>query len=196
MAAVLCRTAFFDAARYDRPLVLRTQLDLGMNVNIQNSDQNTALILASLNKNVDCVRLLLKRKADTEIKNHRKDTALIVAAAVKCDPIVELLLDHGANVHAQNECGDTAFDNAVISTSKSTAEILLDHGAQINRKNKWGFTALHRMACGSEMEWADRQMITFLLKMGADKTITNNYNETALDSAKKYQRPDLVELLE
>jgi len=45
-------------------------------VNLQDLDGNTALHIATLNNNIDVVKLLLENGADKEIKNKNEKTAL------------------------------------------------------------------------------------------------------------------------
>ena len=71
-------------------------LDNGIDINIRDNNENTALIIASYKENIEIVKSLLDYGAEVNIKNNKGYTALILASYKGNIGIVDLLKSHGA----------------------------------------------------------------------------------------------------
>ena len=128
--------------------------------------QTTPLINAVENENLDCLKVLLKYKADIEGKgdlcflNRRKPyfhwqlcTPLCVAAAYGNLDILSFLLENGADINAAistSARGLTPLMLAVQKYHSNAINYLLEQGADVNLQDKAGYTALHTAAaCGN-----------------------------------------------
>jgi uncharacterized protein len=98
-----------------------------------------ALMLASLNGDMDLVKLLITKGAEV---NKKGWTPLHYAAANGNDDIAKLLLGYSAYVDAQSPNGTTPLMMAARGDHISTLKLLLDNGADINAKNQIGMNAL------------------------------------------------------
>ncbi|CAI6095123.1 unnamed protein product [Clonostachys chloroleuca] len=104
------------------------------NVNVKNWAGQTALMLASFNDHVDCVRLLL-RHSDINIdrRDNNRSTALFHAARI-CDPeVVAALLAEGASVSIRGVNGDSPLHHlgqycTNYERIKQTLQLLLASG--------------------------------------------------------------------
>ncbi len=67
------------------------------NVNAQDSDGFTALILATVKGNIEIVKLLLDKGADVDIETNSGETALYIANNIGYTEIVKLLQDAKAS---------------------------------------------------------------------------------------------------
>ncbi|WP_322051251.1 ankyrin repeat domain-containing protein [Paraburkholderia bannensis] len=99
----------------------------------------TALMLASLNGDVDLVKLLITKGANV---NKQGWTPLHYAAANGNDDVAKLLIGYSADVNAPSPNGTTPLMMAARGDHMSTAKLLLDHGANLQAKNQIGMTAL------------------------------------------------------
>ena len=82
---------------YNRIDIVKLLLNASADLNKQNKDGYTALILAALKNNIEIVKLLLNAGADIDKQNIAGDTALIKAAISNYRKIIKLLLDYGAD---------------------------------------------------------------------------------------------------
>jgi len=101
-------------------------------VNINFTDKNgyTALMLNSLNRETNNVKLLLENGADPNKQDRGMKTALIHACIPeKNKDVVELLLKNGANPDIQDNSGRTALMHAVSRGHISYVKLLLENGA-------------------------------------------------------------------
>ncbi len=78
---------------------VRTLIQRGCDVNALAGvwKKNTPLMVAALNNNVECIRVLLEANANPNLKNSSDWTPLHVAAFKGFPEIVELLMQHGAH---------------------------------------------------------------------------------------------------
>ena len=72
---------------------------------------------------------------------------------------------------------------AVDHARLGVVQLLVEHGVDINAQSSdTGSSALHEAAHGEE-----RTIIAYLVKNGADKTLTNNSGETPFDLSKSLE---------
>ncbi|AAF44584.1 ankyrin repeat protein [Fowlpox virus] len=128
---------------------------------------NTPLHLATISKNLDMMRLLIARGADTDVPNTDRFTPLHLAVMSKDIKGIELLLDHRACTNIEDCYGCTPL---IIAMSKGDTEVcrmLLDSGANIDYFSK--------RPCVTAMCYAIQNnkidMVSMFLKRGADSNI-------------------------
>ena len=86
----------------------------GGDVNVADSDGNTALWVATTESDVSVVRALLEAGADPNVQSRTPGgyTPLHMAASNGLIEAAEVLLQHGADVTIRNSQGQTALDVA------------------------------------------------------------------------------------
>ena len=151
--------------------------------------QTTPLINAVENENLDCLKVLLKYKADIEglgdlcFLNRRTPyfhwqlcTPLCVAAAYGNLDILSFLLENGADINAAIRTGGlTPLMLAVQKYHSNAVNYLLEQGADVNLQDMAGYTALHTAAaCGNY------NALRSLIYYGADVNARNRFNRTPL----------------
>lgn len=135
-------TALLNAVREGDPEGVKALLAGGANVNAQDADGWTPLMLATVKGHVEVARVLLGEGADIHTKNSRGWTALRFAVSMDDTEAVRLLLEKGADVNDKDEDGNTALMQAAGEKSIESLILLLVHGADTNIKNHAGETAL------------------------------------------------------
>jgi ankyrin repeat protein len=186
-------------------------LKSGANVNAKNNNGGTALSWFTMFNNPEAVSLLLKYGADVNAKDNSGGTALMLANsnfnAVPAEEVVSLLLKHGADVNAKDNDGRTALMR--ICGSPEVISLLLKNGADVNAKDNDGRTALIHAILNNltllaeskvellSMGWDDlhyvpttEEVVSLLLKYGADINVKNEDGRTALMLAAGYDNLD------
>ncbi|CAH0028088.1 unnamed protein product [Clonostachys rhizophaga] len=163
------------ASKYGNKNALEELIEANASVNMKDFVGLTALMLASLNEHVDCVRLLL-RHSDINIdqRDNEGRTALCYAART-CDPeVVAALLAEGASVSARYITGDsplhwlgknfnytgmTPLMQAIINNRVAPLQCLVEAGASMQLLDKWGRSILHKAAI------SDLDVLQYLLSL-------------------------------
>ena len=121
-------------------------LNAGQNIDEQQANGNTALIIACMTGHDNIVQYLLERGANPNIANTAGNTALIMAVKLHFKNIVKMLLEHGANPNMRRKDGFTALMLAAMDNQLDMASELVKHGADVSLKNNEGMTAMDMAA--------------------------------------------------
>ena len=150
-----------------------TQLLREGNINVNCEDGNAALIKASINGQIEMVRLLLKYNVNQEIK----DIALLQTSRCSSNlKIVQLLIEFGADVNYKNRNKETALIWASFKDRLEISLMLLQKGSDVNHEDKWGDTAL---LCATNHN--NLKIVQLLMKFNANVNHVNRYGITIFD---------------
>jgi len=147
------------------------QRDNPMDVNITDSEGNTALHRAAANGQVELVRLLLDHHADVSILNRTSKRTALMTAILKT---VERFYDH--NWSNQHNLG-TVEDRNLIVYLLLERMALTDNKLLIDHQDFHGYTALHWAA-----KVGSRPIVQAILNWGPNLTLRNCVGNTALHS--------------
>lgn len=162
----------------------------GAKLDTQNTEGDTALIIAVKYGYVHVVRQLLQAQANINRQNHIGNTALIVAAINGNCPIIEMLLQAGAIVDRANKDGYTALILAALDGNSTVVQQLLQAGAQVDRTNAMGNTALILAARNGRSV-----VVQQLLQSGTNIDYGGERRATALVVAALWGHAAIVQLL-
>ena len=187
----------FDAAAFDAT-TLKKAIDSGIDINVQNEDGDTPLILACSYGNLNNIKLLLSHGANVNHKNNDGDTAISQVGSLgileNAPEIIRLLVKRGANINARNNFGDTALHTSILSAKPIIAKALLKNGANPNLKNNAGDSPIMSI-CIIDIPKA-KKIIDLLLQYGVD--INTKDSESNTLSSSEYlctQRKQLMSYL-
>jgi ankyrin repeat protein len=174
------------------------------NINFQNENGNSPLILACIKGDYEQVKKLIKNGANIHIKplfiyiDKLEIAKLLIELGASLDEIVDgknllhytrslelikLYIINGVDINYQDDYGFTILMNA----NYEEAELLISYGADLNIQNKYGDTALLHAAYKN-----DTELIKLLLKYHADPYIKNNYDQDYFTYVNKYPHPDTI----
>jgi ankyrin repeat protein len=200
------RTPLLIAAAHDaNSETVKLLIEKGADVSARTQGQNTALIEAADANDTETVRLLLAKGSDINAQNSFGDTALMNAATYGNIETMKLLLAKGADVNLVGAPEPASVKNGPIALGNLTAllyaapyggrdavKLLLDAEAKVNVQDVRGMTPL-MLAIGTDRP--DVGVIRMLLEKGADKNIRSKAGETAIDWAKKFNYPPVMDAL-
>jgi len=167
-------------------LLIKARADL----NIQDENGNTALILAIQRNYIDIVKLLIEEGANLNIVNSNNVTALIYAVIKNKIDIVELLIKAGADLNIQDNNRSTALKYTIMFNEINIAKLLIENGADLNIQDDRDRTALIEAVAINRIDIAK-----LLIEAKADLNIQDNNGSTALIEAVIKNKIDIVELL-
>ncbi|MBM3610480.1 MAG: hypothetical protein FJX18_03005 [Alphaproteobacteria bacterium] len=144
------RTILHRAARYGHTEVVKGVLEkTKLDINGEDSLENTALCWAAKNGHIETVQELLKNKADLNAlkKNGGEIFQEIVKKGDKV--MVQLLVSKGFDVNESDTTGKTALHHAAAEGDGKMTALLVRMGADTKAKDKEGQTPLAVAASGS-----------------------------------------------
>ncbi len=155
-------TSLIDAVRENNIKEVRSFIQHGADVNAYDDDSDNVLINAAIYASADCMKLLLKKKADPNLKNKYGQTPLMLCTHELKK--MKLLLQYGADINAKSKSENTAL---FIACSEygiyKNIKWLIDNGANPLFKRWGGFTALMQAA-----PFADTMTIHLLINKGIE----------------------------
>ena len=108
------------------------------NLSIKNPQNETPLMLAAINNQLDLAKVLISRGADV---NQPGWTPLHYAASKGHVEMMRLLIEHHAYLDAESPNGTTPLMMAAHYGSPMATKLLLEEGADPRLKNKLGLSA-------------------------------------------------------
>lgn len=157
-------------------------------VNRQNSEGQSALSLAVANNNAEVVNFLLKNGADAAVKDVKGNNlaAYLVKSfssrnAEEFNKKWNLVQQANVDFTATQEGGNTIFHFAADKENLGLFKKIKKAGVAINAQNNEGLTALHKTALTAK----DTKLLKALIKMGADKNLKTEFEESVYDLARE-----------
>ncbi len=169
--------------------VIKKLLDIKFDVNMQNGEGRSPLIIAAKEGAYEVAELLIKSGGDV---NHKSiyETALMMAVSQGYKKVAKLLLDNNADVNAQVHGGEMAMWPLIRKIDQSLFDLLLDHGADLNIKTRFGNTMLMEAA-----RLENINMVQLLVDKGAKINAVDELGESALMKAAEAGQTPAVSLL-
>ena len=132
-------------AKTDNPQVMNKLILANANLNLQTRyEKETALIIATIGKNLEAANILLDNGANVNIKDTSGRTALIWAADMNFNDVIIPLLQQSANIDEKdNDDGFTALMWATFKGYSNVVKTLLEQGANVNEKDNNDKTAFN-----------------------------------------------------
>jgi len=174
------------AAKFDDVSEINKQLSHGMDPNLTDDQGIPLLVLAAREKSDKVVAALIANpKTNIEITDKADENAMMMASLNGDINIVQLLISKDAEV---NKKGWTPLHYAAANAHDDIVKLLLDHSAYVDAGSPNGTTPLMMAARGGHVS-----TVKLLLDNGADLNVKNQIGMNALDFAKQYKEPDVVE---
>ena len=152
---------------------VKALLDKGADPNAYDDDSDNVLINAALYASIDCMKLLLEKKANPNLKNKITQTPLMFCTNDLQK--MKLLLEYGADVNAKTWSGNTALLIACMESGQyENIKWLLDKGADPLLKNAGKETAVMRAA-----QYSDTTTLNLMISKGINVN-ENPWGFTAL----------------
>ncbi|GBG31585.1 Ankyrin repeat and protein kinase domain-containing protein 1 [Hondaea fermentalgiana] len=157
------------------PEIARVLIERGANVDAQQSDGWTPLMLACRYSQPEIAKMLVERGAKLDLQKCDGWTALMIACSEGETEIATLLVQRGAKLDVQNNQGWTALMFACELAQPKVAQDIIRRGALLDTQQKQGWTALMFAARHDQPE-----TVRMLLERGAKVDIEDQDGVTAL----------------
>jgi ankyrin repeat protein len=167
---------FIAAVTFDQPATIEKLLARGFDPNTPN-EKGVAGILVALQSEAPKSAMLLAQSPQTSVnvQNQLGETPLMLAAINNQLDLAKVLIARGADVNRE---GWTPLHYAAAKGHREMMRLLLENDAYLDSESANGTTPL-MMAAFSNSPLA----VKLLLEEGADPTLVNHANASALDIA-------------
>ncbi|MEY2677654.1 MAG: hypothetical protein RLZ00_346 [Pseudomonadota bacterium] len=167
---------FISAVIFDQPETIEKLLARGFDPNTPNEKGVPGLLVAIQSPSPKSAMLLAKHpQTNVNASNQHDETALMLAAITNQLELAKVLIERGADV---NKAGWTPLHYAATHGHREMMRLLIEHDAYIDSEAANGNTPL-MMATATASPLA----VKLLLEEGADPTLVNTANASALDIA-------------
>lgn len=180
---------FFQAVTHDEDAKVSQLIARGFDVNTMGPGGLPALLLAIREPSPKVIGVLLKAPGiRAEVRNAKDESALMLAALAGMRDVCARLIALDADV---NKTGWTPLHYAATGGHDAVIRLLLEHYAYIDAESPNQTTPLMMAAM-----YGTPSSVTLLLDAGADAKLRNAAGLSALDFAKRGERPQSQELIE
>ncbi|CAM9437350.1 unnamed protein product [Ectocarpus sp. 6 AP-2014] len=138
------------------------------------------LDFAASSQDVEILRMLIDHGMEVNLAA-AFGTALHWAAKANRANAIDVLVGAGADIQARNMSGSRPLHCAAEEARPEASLALLNLGAEVNAQTVSGETALHRAAAKVGRRRGSVQVVSLLLRWGADETIVCKQGKTAAD---------------
>ncbi|HEV2601499.1 MAG TPA: ankyrin repeat domain-containing protein [Candidatus Babeliales bacterium] len=184
--------------------IMKELLAKGADINIQNKDGATPLMLAAQQGKLDIVQFLVDASANKDAQDKKGKTALMLAAYSRQLEVVQFLVAAGVDKDAHDANGETAlmyalkelrhlsYPDMIDARNKQLDLIrfLVTAGVDLAARDQHGRTAF-LYAAGSR----DLEAVQLLINAGADKEVRDAGGQTALMHAVAENSLEIVRFL-
>ena len=149
---------------------MRAALVAGADVQAQNGDGATALVLAAYGNHLAAARVLVAAGADPDHQDTTQQSAFLISTSeVGDDPrLLDLLLANGADLEAKDSFNGTGLIRAADRGFPVIVDRLLDAGIEVDHVNRLGWTALHEAVILGDGSLDYQRVVRRLVRAGAD----------------------------
>ena len=170
--------------------LIQDLITLGANLDWQIEEEfnYTLFHWATIDGELEIVKMLIDAKANPNLKNLWGWTALHCAAMYNKVEIARMLIDAGANVNITNKEGWTALHEAARKGHTKIAHMLIDAGTKLNVQDEDGWTSLHMAS-----RYGSVEIVRILIDAGARTDIATNGRELPYDLAQTEEMKKLLQ---
>lgn len=161
--------------------------DKTYNVNEVNDKNESALLIATHNNQVEIAKLLIDGGADVNQQDSISDSPYLYAGAQGKTEILAYMLEKTQpNQQIYNRFGGNALIPAAEKGHLENVKLLLNDGqVDIDHQNNYGYTALIEAVALTDGSQIYQDIVTELLNHQANKDLKDNSGKTAMDYAKE-----------
>ncbi len=193
---VMQKNSIVDIVSKNDLKAVKTALDQGADINSQDKDGRSLLLIATVKKYIEMANLLVSYKADVNLQDHQSDSAFLYAGASGQTELVKLFLKNGARFDIFNRYNGTALIPACERGHTETVKILVTtKGFPVNHVNRLGWTALMEAVILGDGSGKYQEIVSLLKENSADLNIPDQDGKTPLQHAEDIGFKEIVEIL-
>lgn len=179
------KAQWFKAVNKKDYSFIKKAIKSGSDINSLDNKGQTALMIATYNRDIKLVELLMAHGANVNIQDDRLNSPFLYAGEEGYLEIIKLV-SSTANVKVTNRYGSMAISAASENAHYETMEWLLEHtDSDVNYTNNIGWTSLLAAVILGDGTEKYVQAVQLLLNHGASPHIADRDGMTAIEHAEK-----------
>ncbi len=183
--------AMYNAAQDGDLELVKSMIEKkGMDVNQRLINQQTALIVATYNGQVDVAGYLLKKGADVSLRNKWNNAALHDTGLKDRVKLAHLLIKFGADVNQKGQNGYTPLHHACQEQNANVAKVFIDNGADVNARDDYGQPPIMIVSWNGNIE-----IMQALVDHGADVNFAGEDGYSVLHSLSRNGRNEALSIV-
>jgi len=172
-------------------------LDGGANVDARDDRGRTALLVATVARQTEAVRVLLEAEPEIDLQDDQLDNPFLYAGAEGLLDILTLVNEAGADPSITNRYGGTALIPASERGHVDVVRYLLEQtDVDIDHVNRLGWTALLEAIVLGNGDASHQEVVRLLIDHGADLDIADKEGVRPLAHARARSQAEIVAMLE
>lgn len=190
------QTDIIESVRKNQIDKVEQELKAGLNVNTQDKNQQSLLLIATKQQNYQMAELLVKNGADVNLQDNILDSPFLYAGAAGLTNFLELFLQHGARFDVFNRYNGSALIPACERGHIETVRLLANtKGFPIDHVNRLGWTGLLEAVILGDGSQKYVEIVRILIDAGSDINIPDKNGVTALQHAQSAGYKNIAEAL-
>lgn len=186
----------FEAVEGKEFDTVRELLANGVDIDAQDGQGRTALMIATYAYDVDMVKILIDEGANVDIQDDMLNNPFLYAGAEGYMDILKLMIAAGADPTITNRYGGVALIPASEhGYVEIVEELLTKTKTDVNHVNNLGWTALLEAIILNDGSEKQQQTIRLLIEHGADVNLADKDGVTPLAHASEKQFKEIEEIL-
>lgn len=175
---------------------IKNALEKGADVNTQDKNKRSLLLLATLGKQLEMAKLLAEKGADVNLQDEIQDSPFLYAGATGQTELVKLFLAKGARFDVFNRYNGTALIPACERGHVETVKVLVNtKGFPVDHVNRLGWTGLMEAIVLGDGTKKYQEVVQLLKDGGADLSIPDHDGVTPLQHARKRGFAEIAAIL-
>ncbi|QIX94823.1 ankyrin repeat domain-containing protein [Cedecea sp. FDAARGOS_727] len=189
-------TEFLTAAERGDTATLKKCLGQGVEINVTNRQGRTAVTIASLNQQYDCVALLIDAGADINMQDETCFNPFLLSCLNNDLRLLRLVLPAKPDLTRLTRFGGVGITPASEKGHVEIVRELLAHTEiNVNHTNFLGWTPLLEAIVLNDGAEKQQEIVQLLLDHGANPHMTDKYGKTPLELANEKGFREIAQLL-
>lgn len=186
---------WFKAVQTSNYNYVKKAIKLGMHINVVNDRRQSALMIATYNRDIKLVELLVANGADVNLQDDRLNSPFLHACEEGYLEIIKLISEK-ADVKVTNRYGSMAISAASENAHYETLKFLLENtSSDVNYANHIGWTSLLAAVILGDGTEKYVKIVQLLLAYGASPNMADRDGMTAIEHAEKLGYKKILNLL-
>lgn len=187
---------FLQAAQDGNLEGLKNYLAKGVDINATNRQKRTAITLASLHKQYECVEFLISAGADINKQDETCFNPFLLSCLNNDLTLLRLILPANPDLNVLSRFGGVGITPASEKGHVEIVRELLTHtDINVNHTNFVGWTPLLEAIVLNDGGAKQQEIVKLLLDHGANPHMTDKYGKKPLELAREKGYREIAELL-